>query len=590
MAAGSRPDDSGDVTLALPLPSGSTPRVRRVWIRPAVALALVVVAYRTSLVTLLETMQLDTPLAHLSLVPIISLVLALLQRKSSAGPEIHDRQLDWIIGLPLIGAALVINVVLPARLSAEFWVWRVDLLSLPLFVAGLLALLFGTRTLWKYRLAVLFLFLAWPYPYALVLDRWLGEFTQLTVAALSFMLGSIPLAQRVAGSDSLFQVTYGGEQIQMSVASACSGANGLVGFLLVGLAFTMVVRGGRARKIAWLATGAVLVWTFNLARILMIFWSAGRWGEEVAIEGFHPYVGLVVFNVAIVVMMLLMRVFGLEFTSRHASAGGPPLAAVVGDAMPPPPPPPLPAWSRRRATAAVLTVLAATATVGVYNGELREYDRVASGLGAPRLASFATSQERPEGWNLTSVTTYDWSRRFFGSDSLWTRYSYSVSGGTEPGTTPLWANTSITADVIETSNRASLSAYGVESCYTFHGHEITGRRSVDLGSGVTGGILTWTSSKTDTTWTTLYWHWPINTPDGTRYERITLVMQDAETNKFQAPTIETDTARELQLDLNDALRDAGTPEARARLLSAREFLVGFAREMIERRTPAPDAT
>ena len=36
-----------------------------------------------------------------------------------------------------------------------------------------------------------------------------------------------------------------------------------------------------------------------------------RYGEDVAIEGFHPYVGLVVFNVAVLVMMMLMRPFGL---------------------------------------------------------------------------------------------------------------------------------------------------------------------------------------------------------------------------------------------------------------------------------------
>src|SRR5262245_16904832 len=75
-------------------------------IRPAVAIALVVVAYHTSLRTLLDGLSLDTPLAHLALVPVISLLLALAARAQPAGPDIHDRQLDWIVGLPLIATAV----------------------------------------------------------------------------------------------------------------------------------------------------------------------------------------------------------------------------------------------------------------------------------------------------------------------------------------------------------------------------------------------------------------------------------------------------------------------------------------------------
>src|SRR5215813_10541930 len=112
-------------------------------IRPAVAIGLILVAYHTSLRTLLDGLSLDTPLAHLALVPVISMLLALVARSQPAGPEIHDRQLDWIVGLPLVATALACNLLLPARLSTLFWLWRVDLLTLPFFVAGVIALLFG---------------------------------------------------------------------------------------------------------------------------------------------------------------------------------------------------------------------------------------------------------------------------------------------------------------------------------------------------------------------------------------------------------------------------------------------------------------
>jgi exosortase/archaeosortase family protein len=546
----------------------------RSWTRPAVAIALIVVAYRTSLVTLLEAMRLDTPLAHLALVPFIALALAAVNRRANAGPPIHDRQLDWIVGLAFGGVAVAANLILPGRLSTQYWEYRVDLLTLPLFTAGVIAILFSVRTLWKLRMAVLFLFLAWPYPYSRALDRWLGDFTSGTVWALNHVLHQVPLATRVSGG--LFQVIGPkATPISISVASACSGANGLVGFLLVAGAFVLVVEGGRWRKVSWLLSGALLVWLLNIARILIIFWAAKRWGESVAIEGFHPYMGLVVFNVGVLLMVLTMKWFGLRFRIPTRKSD----EDTTADPQ------------RRFAIAPSMTSLACvgmmTFGIAVYNGQLHDYERIADSFGEPRLSSFAESQEKPIGWDFQDVGTFDWTKRFFGNDSKWTRYQYAMSladGDLEPA---LVSNTPLYVDVIDTSDRAALSAYGIEQCYTFHGYGVSGRQSVDLGSGVVGGMLTWTTNNSKLTWTTLYWQWPIKTATGTRYERVTLVMNDQTTNRFKSPPIATDTARKLQLDINDVLRGSGTPEDQARLLETRQFMVGFARQLIDLRAPAP---
>ncbi len=573
--------------MAIALPQEATAAARgtriewRPLVRPGFVLALTLFAYRTSLSSLFDLMRLDTPVAHLALVPFIAGGIAFASRRNDAGPPIHDRQLDWIVGLVLCVAALAANVVLPVRLSTEFWEYRVDLLTMPFFVAGAVALVFGVRSLWKYRLAVLFLFLAWPYPYVQVLNRYLGDFTNVTISVLNSVLRHITLATRVTPDSSVFEVIHHGAPIQMSVASACSGANGLVGFLLVAGAFVLVVDGNRWRKLAWLLTGAALVWALNIVRILVIFWAARRWGEGVAIDGFHPYTGLVVFNVGVLLMVVAMRLFGLKFRSPVRRKAADPAGL-----------PSRPAPNRGGAGSGpkALTALAITGMmavgVGAFNGDLSKYDRIADSLGSPRLTSFAESRETPPGWLLNDTAQYDWSRRYFGSDSVWKRYTYSYSAPAD-GESALQANVGITADVIETSDRAALNAYGVESCYTFHGYEVHGRQSVDLGSGIVGGLLTWTSDDTNLTWTTLYWHWPIKTATGTRYERVTLVLNDQTTNKFTSPPITTDAARQLQLDINDVLRGVGSAEDRERLVETRQFMIGFARQLITMRAPAP---
>ena len=55
-------------------------------------------------------------------------------------PPIYDRHVDYTIGIPLIVAAVAMNELLPAQMSAMFWVYRIDLLTFPIFVAGAVAI------------------------------------------------------------------------------------------------------------------------------------------------------------------------------------------------------------------------------------------------------------------------------------------------------------------------------------------------------------------------------------------------------------------------------------------------------------------
>src|SRR5579863_4634239 len=79
----------------------------RTTIQMAVLLGVVIVAYNYSLSTLIQNAGLETPLAYVSLVPAIALALAALRaRPLRPEPAIHDRQVDYIVGLPLVGGAL----------------------------------------------------------------------------------------------------------------------------------------------------------------------------------------------------------------------------------------------------------------------------------------------------------------------------------------------------------------------------------------------------------------------------------------------------------------------------------------------------
>src|SRR5277367_980533 len=175
----------------------------RTWIQVGVLLGTVLIAYNYSLSTLLQTADQQTPLAYISLVPAIALALAAVRaRPLKPEPPIYDRQVDYTIGIPLILAATAINELLPSRLSALFWFYRVDLFSLPIFVAGAVAILFGCRVLWRQKVAIAFLFLAWPYPYQKYLLGILNAFTSVTLLAMEKVAVWTHLATPVAPSSN----------------------------------------------------------------------------------------------------------------------------------------------------------------------------------------------------------------------------------------------------------------------------------------------------------------------------------------------------------------------------------------------------
>ncbi len=223
------------------------------------------IAYNYSLSTLLQTADQQTPLAYISLVPAIALALAAIRaRPLKPEPPIYDRQVDYTVGIPLILAAVAVNELLPARMSAMFWVYRIDLLTLPFFVAGAVAIIFGSRVLWRQRLAILFLFLAWPYPYQKYLLGVLNAFTTLTLLAMQKIAVWTHLAKPASSLDNtLFVISHHGTTFALSVVSACSGVNGVVGFLLVGSAFAAIV-GDRscARCCGW-PVAWLLLWVIN---------------------------------------------------------------------------------------------------------------------------------------------------------------------------------------------------------------------------------------------------------------------------------------------------------------------------------------
>jgi exosortase/archaeosortase family protein len=530
----------------------------------ALAVLLVLLCYPVSLWTLLRGVGVDTPLAHLGLVPIVAVALMLaLARPRPGEPEIHDRHVDMIVGVPLIAVAVTCLVLLPPRMSTLYWLWRIDLLTMPLFVAGVIALLFGTRMLWRVRAGVLFLFLAWPVPFRWLVSTSLDPLTERTAAVVALALKVLPVASQVDGDAVAFSIPHAAGAFRVQVASACSGANSLLGFLLVAGALVLVLRGSRTAKLAWLATGAALVLVLNVVRILAIITVGRYFGETASIDVLHPYVGLVSFSVGVFVMVLLSARFGLELPPRR----GPDRTAATLRAVP-------------RVAPAVLVALLVTSVVGgAFDRQLLRYDPIASSVGTPRLATFSKVATRTPGYFAEPVASLDEGKRFFGQDSSWIRYSYAGLG-----VDGLRTNVPVLADVINSSDLQSFSDFGLEACYRFHGYGPQGVRRVDLGNGVVGTVLGWTETEREVRWTGVYWIWPVRAGEAVRYERVVMMLSDSQAARLEAPRVTERNATQFAITADEVVRGASSSSFDQRELDRRAFLVEFSRRVVDAAT------
>ncbi len=544
------------------------PRVR-LTVQVGVLLLAVIGAYNYSLLTLWQNVGLETPLAYVSLVPAIALGLAAVRAKPTRPePAIHDRQVDYIVGLPLIAAALAINLTMPHKLSVMFWVWRLDLLSLPLFVAGAISIIFGTRVLWRQRLAVIYLVAAWPLPWSDVLLGVLNAFTNITLAALHGLVRVLDVATVLPGDGSIFSIVHNGSSFPLSVVSACSGVNGVVGFVLVGAAFGAIVKGPKLRKTLWLLGGIVLIWCMNLVRLVFIFWAGKEWGEHVAISILHPFVGLVTFGIGVILMMLFIRPLGLSIlpptpTLPPMATGNPSPAAGGGKGS---------LLAVPKIFAAAIIVVAAASVLGVADFHLRTYNLVANSSGEPTLTALTGLDSRmaaPHGWRSSLEAQYTWATPYFGDDSTWFRYLYYAESPTAEPYTSL----PVTVDVINTTDLNSFSAYGIIACYQFHGYQLQDVADVDLGGGITGQTLSYTTG-THGTWSIVYWIVPVKNGTTTHYERVVAYLDNTDTGVVRVPK-GTPEAQNLSGSLGQL-----SPQDRI-LVRNRAFLVAFATSLIQ---------
>ena len=446
--------------------------------RIALALVLVVAAYWYSLGSLVSAWDPADARSVACVVPVIAALLLLaVARPAVDEPAIHDRQVDYLLGIAALAAAIFMLVMLPRRMDVAFWVERLDLLSLPLFVAGLVFVLFGTRALWRVRWALLFMVLVWPVMTRTAAARVSGPLASTSRAAVGSITDALGLARGASATSST--------------------ATMVLLAVVAGFALVIWARPRPMRAVVVIAILAVAAWCANVARLTTAR-AVGASHDAVASRAILGSAGFLVTATLVVVVTARLLFVGRGPQPTHRRSISPRRSPAV-----------------LRPGLAVGLVGAVAVAAGIVTAGYVRYDAVVGPLGDARVEPLGTRQLAVPGYLAVA-------ERHAGRSSAGRHRFEFEPEDAAPGSPPL------VVDSFAVGDPGDGTVASLRGAYPLNGAVLVSRRSVGLGAGGDGDLVVFRRARQ--TWTALSWVWPVH--DGTRetYERIVVadrVLQSA---------------------------------------------------------------
>lgn len=248
----------------------------------------------------------DSDFTTYIIVPLLMLpLLALFIMKERMVPEVGVR--DVLVGIGAFALLFLLTVLLRLRLSYIFVGMHVDMLLFPLLIVSLALLLFGIRNISKFKAIALYSILASP---AILL--WLGSANSGFVIANTLVIYNIvKLVFPHVGYLAPLTITANGYSV--GIGETCVGIGILIGIVLFLAPIAYLYDGKFSKKVLWIASGFCLMLILNVLRMLGIVVAWFFYGPSNAILTIHLFAGVLLFYIAIIVMILVSRSYGLSF-------------------------------------------------------------------------------------------------------------------------------------------------------------------------------------------------------------------------------------------------------------------------------------
>lgn len=260
--------------------------------RPAIITALLLIIYSPTIWWMVDRWNAkDSYYSHGFLVPVVSLYILWLKRDKLA--KIKPK--PAILGLWVLILGLLIHM-----LSAFFRVYFTSAFSFLLVISGIVLYFSGIEMFRETLFSILFLIFMIPLPLIAIV----GITFKLKIFAAYWATKIInALGVRAILDGSIIRMRH----TQVIVEDVCSGLRSLISLLALGTIIAYLTKLSRWKKIVVFLAAGIMAIIANIVRIIFMALTTEIYGAKFT-EGFlHTLSGLIVFIVAFLGLMLVVK-------------------------------------------------------------------------------------------------------------------------------------------------------------------------------------------------------------------------------------------------------------------------------------------
>jgi exosortase len=203
--------------------------------------------------------------------------------------------------------------------SRIFYTLELNILSMPLFIGGVILIMYNIQTLRTLLFPLCFMLLLIPPPIQLLQQAGVYLSSLSTNASYSILsLLQVPVSLSYQFSSPVIYLERGEEVIPFAIDIACSGLNSLTGFIIFAIFIAYISNTKPHRKILIFILGLPLNILLNILRITIIIIIGYYTGVNLALQLFHLFGGWVLILVSTLLMLLTLdRVFKIQFFNKQ---------------------------------------------------------------------------------------------------------------------------------------------------------------------------------------------------------------------------------------------------------------------------------
>ncbi len=212
-----------------------------------------------------------------------------------------SKHFSTIFGIVLSALALLLYW----NTSYTFTPLEYHMLTMPIFIAGLVLILFNVQTLRQLIFPIAFLVFLTPPP-AEILYSVGSTLSTVTAQASNGLANLFGIASQLSGNygNPLITLTRpDNSTMNFTVSVACSGIYSLIGFTIFALFIAYITRGKLRNKLAILLMGLPLIVALNVLRITSIVTIGYYYGDELALQIFHLIGGTVLMFIGTLMLL-----------------------------------------------------------------------------------------------------------------------------------------------------------------------------------------------------------------------------------------------------------------------------------------------